>query len=123
MKDVKHALHTLFLLLICSELSIAQPVFSPEIRAKRETQWMKDSLHLNEVQLTRAATINLNYQRDMDRAAESPNKSKLQKQTMQVKDKELKTILTREQYPIYYRREQMIRKRAKIKYTGPHQPL
>jgi hypothetical protein len=121
MKKLKTGL--IFIFLLCTAISFAQPVWSPEVRAERETQWMKDSLNLSPEQLSNVTAINLDYQRDMDKAAAAPGKTKKQKQIMHRKDEKLVAIFNKEQYSIYMRREKIVRARAKVKYTGPHQPL
>ena len=112
-----------FLFLFCSIISYAQPRWSPEVRAKRESQWMQDSLRLNPEQVNKITTINLDFQRNMDKAANTPEKNKTQKQLMRKKNEAMKAILNKEQYPKYLKREKQIRKQEQIQYKGPHRPL
>jgi hypothetical protein len=80
---------------------------TPEERAKRETQWMKDSLALSPEQVILVDTINLKYakkQADLrtqmegqDREAWRPKMQELQEQ----KSGELKKVLTEDQMKKY----------------------
>jgi hypothetical protein len=102
------------LFLVCSSVSYAQPRWSPEIRSQREMEWMKDNLHLTETQLEKIKGISLDYQRNMDKAANSEDKNtgkKIQHQLIRLKDSDLKAILNKKQYDKYYDRELIIRQR------------
>ena len=110
------------LLLFCSLTTWAQPRYSPEVRSKKEIQWLKDSLQINEVQLNKISAISLSYQQDMDKAANQPDKKKRQARLMKKKDAEMKTILDHGQYIRYYNREELIRKQDARVYKG-HQPM
>ncbi len=118
---------TVFLFLFWSFASVAQPAFSPEVRSERDLQWMKDSLHITPAQAEKLNHINLNFERNMDKANDPPDnrlKEKKQKQLMRKKDADIKVILNNERlYQTYYRREKEKRRIQAIKYTGPHQPL
>ena len=109
----------LFLSLLCSYASVAQPVWSPEVRADRENKWMQDSLQLSGEKLARAHDISLNYYRQLDRFS---NNEKLQEKVMKKKDANMKPMLNKEQYQTYYRREKEQRRILRIKIPGPHRP-
>ena len=109
----------LFIFLFFTFASNAQPVRSPKARATAESQWMQDSLHTTAAQMEKINPILLNYQQQMD---QNYGNDKKQKDLMQEKDSSLKGILSKEQYKIYYRREEQIRALPKRNHTGPHQP-
>lgn len=115
----------ILLLSLCSLTSIAQPRYSPGVRAQRETQWILDSLHISPDKGDRIHTISLNYYQQMDKASELPGKEKdkKQKHLMNKKDADMRALMNKEQYQRYYKREEGIRQREKIIYKGPHQPL
>lgn len=112
----------ILLLLLCSYATFAQPRYSPEVRSKREIQWLQDSLHINASQLNKISSISLKYQQQMDKAADQPDKTKKQAKLMKKKDAEMKAILDKGQYQRYYKREELIRKQDAIIYKG-HQPF
>ncbi len=110
--------------LLCPTLLFAQPMYSPGIRADRETTWMKDSLHLPEAKLNKVHEISLLYNQRMDSVSETSNKNKekIKTKLSTKKDADIRSLLTRQQYQKYYRREQMIREREKIVYPKGRQP-
>jgi hypothetical protein len=105
--------------LISAHVAVAQPVWSPEVRAQRENKWMSDNMHLSHEKLRRAYGISLDYYRQLDKYV---NNQKMQETVMHKKDAEMKPLLTKEQYRQYYQREEDLRQKMKVKYTGPHQP-
>lgn len=109
----------LALLLICSVAVSAQPVWSPQLRATRYAEWMRDSLHLSTEQLEKVKPVLLNYEQHIDLAGKDTKRNHA---LMQEKDKAMKSILDKEQYKKYYRREKQIRALPKPNYKGPHQP-
>jgi protein CpxP len=77
---------------------------TPEERAKRQTEKMKESLKLTSVQEPKVSAINLKYANKMedvrkmsDTAAQRKSTQALNKQ----KEGELKTVLTAEQFKLY----------------------
>jgi Spy/CpxP family protein refolding chaperone len=77
---------------------------TPEERAKRQTEKMKESLSLTSAQEPKVSAINLKYAKKMedvrkvsDTAAQRKSTQALNKQ----KDTELKTVLTAEQFKLY----------------------
>jgi len=113
-----------FLLLFWSSVSFAQPRWSGEIRAKRLTEWMRDSLHLSQDQLAKASKIELRYEQQIDKSSESPaTRDKVQQKLMSQKDADMKAVLNKMQYRKYYSREISARQREKIIYKGNRQPL
>ena len=112
----------LVLLFLLPFAAFAQPRYSPEVRSKKEMQWLQDSVHINADQANKINGISLTYQQQMDKAAELPDKIKKQDKLSKKKDAALKKILTKDQYQRYYKREAMIRKQDRIIYKG-HQPL
>ena len=116
---MKPAKFLIVIVMCCAIGAAAQPVWSPEVRAKREAQWMQDSLHLTAEQLQKVTPILLTYQQQMD---QNSGAGKKQQQLMKKKDSALKEILAKEQYKKYYRREKQIRALPKPNHSGPHQP-
>ena len=112
----------LIALFLCTFASFAQPRYSPEVRSKREIQWLKDSLLISDAQLNKINSFSLTYQQKMDKAANQPDKKKRQARLMKKKDAEMKTILDHTQYTRYYSREELIRKQDARVYKG-HQPM
>jgi hypothetical protein len=108
------------LFLLYTSVSMAQPVWSPQVRAERENAWMRDSLKLSPEKLKRAYDISLNYYQQLDRFS---NKPKLQNKVMVKKDANMKPMLTKEQYQKYYRREKQNRQALRVKYEGTHMPM
>jgi hypothetical protein len=115
----------LYILFFLPFATFAQPRYSPEVRAERETQWMTDSLHISAEQSSKVHTMSLKYNQDMDKASQLPGKQKdkTQQRLMNKKDAELKGMLNKEQYQKYYKREKLLRANEKRRYNGPHQPL
>ena len=105
--------------LIFCTLSNAQPVRSPKARADADARWMHDSLHLSSQQFSKVQPVLLNYQQQMD---ESSNDAKKQSTLMAKKDADIKPILNRWQYKVYYRREEQIRALPKRDPGARHQP-
>ena len=108
-------------LAICISLSfsvVAQPVWSPAKRAELEMEWMRDSLHLTAAQEKKVNPVATNFQKQMDAASGAEKK---QQELMRKKDAAMRRILNREQYKLYYRREQEIRSRPKPDRGGKHQ--
>ena len=56
--------------------AIAQPRYSPGERARREVEWMTDSLHISKEQGEKISAISLKYNEEMDRAAQTKIKTK-----------------------------------------------
>ncbi len=102
--------------------AIAQPRYSPEIRAKNEVSWMKDSLALPQDKLDKISKISLDYNQNMDKASELPGKVKAQQKLMKKKDATIKALLSKTQYQKYCKKEKMIRDREKVIYKGNRQP-
>jgi hypothetical protein len=80
---------------------------------------MQDSLHISPEQLEKVKPVLLNYQLAMD---SSYGDDKKQAQVMKEEDRSLKSILDKEQFKKYYRREEQVRSLPKRPRSGPHQP-
>lgn len=115
----------LLLLTGASLITFAQPVYSPAERARRDKQWVTDSLHLSQQQAEKFYGISLDYNQKMDSAAQNPKtKKKKQQQLMARKDAKVKALLNDHAlYQRYMRREKEIRHAQSIIYKGPHQPM
>lgn len=115
----------LFILVLCAGMASAQPRWSPEVRAQKETKWMHDTLHLTDQQASKYNGISLTYHQQMDKVADSAgrNKSRVQQQLMNKKDGEVKALLKSNTLnKRYLKHEKELRKQASRVYTGPHQP-
>jgi Spy/CpxP family protein refolding chaperone len=112
-----------FLFLCYCATGFAQPRYSPGVRAKREIQWMQDTLHLTQEQANKITAISIDYERNMDKASHSPEKSKIQNMLVRKKNKAIKPVLNDDQYQKYLEREKMILAHSNIKYTGDRRPL
>jgi hypothetical protein len=116
----------LLLLLVCLwSTTLAQPLYSPGERARRDKEWVTDSLHVTPEQAEKIYNISLDYNQKKDVAAQNPKqKQKKWALLMRKKDAAVKSVLNNEeQYKKYMRREKEIRRRESIIYKGPHQPL
>ena len=89
---------------------------SPEDRAKRQTEMMKEKLALNTAQESKVSAINLKYARKMedvrkitDTAAQRKSFESFNKQ----KDGELKTVLTPDQFKSYQKQMEELKARRK----------
>ncbi len=109
---------------LLSLVSTAQPEWSPAVRAERDTAWLKDSLHLDPAKLQKSYTLSVAYHTSKDKAKQTggKNKDKNVRKLEQARDADFKKLLTKEQFARFYRREQMARKREKIKYDNQHRP-
>jgi len=77
---------------------------TPEDRARRQTEMMKDNLNLTAAQEPKVAAINLKYAKKNDDARKIADTA-VQRKTLQTintqKDAELKGVLTADQFKIY----------------------
>jgi hypothetical protein len=117
----------IFFALLFSLQSVAQPRVSPDVRAERETQWMKDSANVTPEQSTKFNKISLAYHQKMDKASEMKSaraKKKERESLMRKKDSQMKALLSKEQYKKYYAEEKRLRKieKSQENMAGP-QPL
>ena len=80
-------------------------ISTPEERAKRWDDWMKEQLALTPDQQTKVHEINLRYASQSEglKSAEGTRRSKYQdlKATNDSKDDELKKVFTKEQFKLY----------------------
>ena len=79
---------------------------SPEEMAKQQTEWMKKELKLSAEQEQKMYNINLETAKKMRQTRErhSGNREAMQEEmkvTRRQKDKEMKEVLTKEQYELY----------------------
>jgi Spy/CpxP family protein refolding chaperone len=89
---------------------------TPEDRAKRQTEMMKDGLNLTAAQEPKVSAINLKYAKKMeevrkiaDTAAQRKSVQNLNKQ----KDGELKTVLTADQFKAYLKQVEEMKARRR----------
>lgn len=104
-KEIKlRLLFTLSFMLILSFLFVAfqakgQYKHDPEKFAKKQTEWMKTELSLSDDQASKVSTINIDYAQKKKALKEEMRK---QMQSLeQDKQKELSTVLTKEQVTQY----------------------
>ena len=64
---MKYTLPVIITALLSASVSFGQPRYSPSERAKRETQWMTDSLKLSPEQSAKVSEINLLYNNRLDK--------------------------------------------------------
>lgn len=105
-------------LLLSSSVGFAQPVWSPETRAERETAWMRDSLNVTEAQAVKINRIELTYHQQMDKVGDKNGRSA--KTLRRKKDKDMKALLNKKQYQRYYRREEAMREVERKKKVDPN---
>ena len=89
---------------------------SPEDRAKRLTEMMKDSLSLTAAQEPRVATINLKYARkneELRKIADTTARRKAFQDSNKQKDAELKVVLTPKQFAKYLKQVEEAKSRQR----------
>ncbi len=89
---------------------------TPEERAQMQTEWMKESLQLNDSQLVKIEALNLEYALKMEKVKGiDGNLSKLKaaRKTSEEKDKKLKKLLDEEQFEFYLDKRKELRKKAR----------
>jgi len=107
-----------FLILLGGKLFAqdVEPKRTPEERARIQTEWMKQSLNLNESQLTQIEPLNLKYVKKMEEVKTIPGKFgklKKAKSIMDEKDNELKKILTKDQFNVYLEKREELKDKLK----------
>jgi len=106
-----------FLLSLLSLSSFAQETKTPVERAEKITGWMKRNLSLTEDQVASVQEINLRYARKneelRDDSSSRLQKAKKLKSNDEAKDKELKTLLSDEQFKTYQLKKDEIREELK----------
>ncbi|OIN56240.1 hypothetical protein [Arsenicibacter rosenii] len=107
------------LCLVLAVPSFAQQrqVGTPDMRAKRQTERMNESLNLTETQLTSVSAINLKYAREMQPILQDGERNlktaRQARDIMQRKDKEMKAVLDAAQYQQYEQMKEALRKEVK----------
>jgi len=93
---------------------------TPEQRANKVTEWMKTNLQLNDDQVSQVKVMNLKYANKTQELKD--NRTLTRRQKLQVlsdndkaKDKELKDVLTDDQYKTYQSKKSEIKKQLKQK--------
>ncbi len=82
---------------------------SPEEMAKQQTEWMTKELTLDEGQVEKVSVINLKYSKDLQKTWQQNQgnreamRSAMTKLTEE-KDKELKKVLTEDQFKLYQKK-------------------
>lgn len=107
---------------LCLALSLTafaqqRQVGTPDMRAKRQTERMNESLKLSEAQLTSVSAINLKYAQEMQPVLQDGERNlktaRQARDIMQRKDKELKAVLDATQYQQYEQMKDELRKELK----------
>lgn len=93
---------------------------TPEERASKLTEWMKTNLQLNDSQVAQVKDINLKYANKMQELYDNTTLTRRQKLQVltdndQAKDKELKNVLTEEQFKTYQAKKDEVKKQLKEK--------
>lgn len=89
--------------------------FSPEERAQMQTEWMKENLQLNDSQLVKVESLNLEYALKMEKVKGingNLNKLKAAREISEEKDEKLKQLLDEEQFKYYLDKRKEQRKKA-----------
>ncbi len=89
---------------------------TPEERASRQTEMMKDGLNLTSAQEPKVSAINLKYAKKMEdvrKIADTAAMRKSVKSLNQQKESELKTILTAEQFKLYLKQMEEMKARRR----------
>jgi hypothetical protein len=89
--------------------------FSPEERAQMQTEWMKENLQLNDSQLVKVDSLNLEYALKMEKVKGingNLNKLKTARKTSEEKDEKLKKLLNEEQFAFYLDKRKELRKKT-----------
>ncbi|TKG96583.1 hypothetical protein EYV94_04860 [Puteibacter caeruleilacunae] len=84
-------------------------------RAEMQTEIMKEKLSLTEEQIPKVMTINLDAAKRIDEVKKMTNRMSMFKEfrsTMQAKDEGLKAILTKDQYKLYQKSKEEMKKKA-----------
>lgn len=110
-----------YLLALLPVMTVAQDLknSTPESRAKTQTEWMKSTLSLDPSVIPSVNAINLKYAQKIQAVIASDD-SKFQKyrsvkSLSDAKDKELKSIFTKEQYTIYQQKKEEKQQKMKQK--------
>ena len=95
----------------------AQKMGDAAERSAKLTEWMRTNLRLTDEQLPTVRDINLKYAKKMDAIAANslPKSEKMREITEndKAKDKELKDVLTADQFQAYLSKKQEIKKKFK----------
>jgi hypothetical protein len=89
---------------------------SPEDRAKRQTEMMKESLSLTAAQEPKVSAINLKYAKKMEevrKVADTVAQRKSAQKLNQQKEGELKTVLTAAQFKSYLKQVEEMKARRR----------
>ena len=90
--------------------------FSPEERAQMQTEWMKENLQLNDSQLVKVDSLNLEYALKMEKIKNingNLNKLKAARKISEEKDEKLKMLLDEKQYALYLDKRKELQKQAR----------
>lgn len=105
------------LLLFSQTLSAQEAKMSSEEMAQNLTEIMKEKLSLNDQQYTNIYSINLNYikkNKELQNSSEGRmSKFRAFKSNQKAKDKELKSVLSNEQYNEYQQLKEKLKKEFK----------
>jgi hypothetical protein len=92
---------------------------TPEERAQFQTDYMNESLSLQDDQRSKVHDINIKYAEKMQEAYEAPTKKQAKLQSMKrinaEKEAELKLILSADQYATYEKNKEEMKKKVKAR--------
>jgi len=89
---------------------------TPEDRAKRQTEMMKEGLSLTTVQEPKVSAINLKYAKKMEevrKVADTAEQRKSAEKINKQKEGELKNVLTADQFKLYIKQLEEMRARRR----------
>ncbi len=89
---------------------------TPEERAQMQTEWMKESLQLNDSQLLKIEALNLEYALKMEKVKGingNLKKLKAVRKISEEKDKKLKMLLDEKQFALYLDKRKELQKQAR----------
>lgn len=98
-----------------------RPGATPEMRAKRQTDRMKEQLNLNPAQESKVEAINLKYAKKMDEARKKADPGTQQKEALAIqsqRENEMKGVLNSAQYKEYLKMVAEAKERMMKKGSG-----
>lgn len=84
---------------------------SPEERANRQTEWMRKNLSISSDQATKVHDIILVHVRALENAPRGGDRRELMRTEMEARNKELRGVLTADQYARYQQHEDEMREK------------
>jgi Spy/CpxP family protein refolding chaperone len=98
--------------------------YTPEQRAQIQNDWMNDNLQLTDEQFGKVSDLNLEYAQKMEEVKTIQGKLNKLKKAREIaveKDKQLKEVLTKEQFDLFQEKKSELRKMALERAKEPGQ--